>query len=156
MTCGPYRPISLVTYTTRIESANTRASASVTPALSLGLKVDLAVMGDLANVRAAKVALKDWKGNLVRVEEVQLVGAAVLKDVINWDLTDEVELWWPVGYGRQRLYTVEIYLLGEVSASRNIFHYALLMLVARVGHRGLGRGHKADWFPECRARPRTT
>ena len=116
MTCGPYRPISLITYTARIESANTRASVSVAPALSPALKVDLAITGDLASVRKAEVTLKDWRGNLVRAEEVQLAGAADLKDIINWDLADKVQLWWPVGYGRQRLYTVDIYLMGEVSA----------------------------------------
>ena len=116
MTCGPYRPISLITYTARIESANTRASVSAAPALSPALKVDLAVTGDFAAVRKAEVTLKDWQGNLVQGERVQLAGAADLKDVINWDLADKVQLWWPVGYGRQRLYTVDICLMGEVSA----------------------------------------
>lgn len=115
MTCGPYRAISLVTYTARIEAAKTRALVSPAPALSPSFKLDLAVSGDAPAVRGVEVALRQLDGAGVREEKVWLSGSANLGDVVSWDLKDEVQLWWPVGYGSQTLYTVEIKVLGEVS-----------------------------------------
>ena len=120
MTCGPYRAISLITYTARIAAAKTRAIVSPTPALAPSFKLDLAVSGDAAVVRGAEVALRQLDGSVVREEKVELDGGAELKDVVSWDLKDEVQLWWPVGYGSQTLYNVEITLLGEVSRHRGL------------------------------------
>ncbi len=110
MTCGPYRPISLITFNARIESVNTRAHISAAPALSPSLKVDITVGGDVSAVKGAKVVLKSLDGTVVREEKVQQVG----ENAVSWDLKDRVQLWWPVGYGSQNLYHVEISLLGDV------------------------------------------
>ena len=119
MTCGPYRAISLLTYTARIEAANTRALVSAAPVLSPSLKVDLAVAGDASAVQSVKIVLTQLDGGVVREEKVSLgTGRADLKDVVAWDLEGKVQLWWPVGYGGQNLYNVEISLLGEVSDIR--------------------------------------
>lgn len=37
------------------------------------------------------------------------------KDIVDWDLDEEVRLWWPTGYGPQSLYDVDIILLSLVS-----------------------------------------
>lgn len=66
-------------------------------------------------VRGAKVVLRELDGTTVLEETVQLSGSANLKDIVSWDLRDKVQLWWPVGYGSQTMYEVEIALLGEVS-----------------------------------------
>ncbi|KAM5541197.1 hypothetical protein V8D89_005126 [Ganoderma adspersum] len=116
MTCGPYRAISLITYTARIEAANTRAIVSAAPGLSPSFKVDLAVSGDVSVVRGAKVVLKQLDGTVVLEEKVQLSGSANLKNVVSWDLEDKVQLWWPVGYGNPTLYNVDIALLGDDDA----------------------------------------
>ncbi|KAI1789937.1 glycoside hydrolase [Ganoderma leucocontextum] len=115
MTCGPYRAVSLVTYTARIEAAKTRAIVSAAPSLSPSFKVDLAISGDASVVRGVKVVLRELDGAVVREEKVQQSGSANLVDVVSWDLKDKVQLWWPVGYGSQTLYRVEISLLGSLT-----------------------------------------
>lgn len=126
MTCGPYRAISLITYTARIEAAKTCAVVSAAPALSPSFKVDLAIAGDASAVRGAKVVLSELDGTLVLEEKVQLSGDAHLKDIVSWDLEDKVQLWWPVGYGSPTLYDVDIALLGEVN------DFCVFDLVARA------------------------
>ncbi|KZT12292.1 glycoside hydrolase family 2 protein [Laetiporus sulphureus 93-53] len=83
MTCGPYRPISLTTYTVRISEVHTRATVSQAP----GLLADRILGGDNFE-----------RGNL-----------------IDWDLDGVVQLWWPVGYGKQSLYALDIALMSEDS-----------------------------------------
>ncbi|KAI0738846.1 glycoside hydrolase [Daedaleopsis nitida] len=134
MTCGPYRAISLITYTARIESANTRAAVSAAPALSPSLKVDVSVSGDVTAVKEVKVVLKELDGTVIQEQQVQQAasGAApsLFNDTVSWDLKDKVELWWPVGYGRQKLYTIDIFLLGE--------HGTILdSLTRRIGFRSV-------------------
>ncbi|KAI0717520.1 glycoside hydrolase [Cerioporus squamosus] len=124
MTCGPYRAIALITYNTRIESVNTRAHVSAAPALYPSLKVDIAIAGDASAVKGAKVVLRSLDGTVVNEEEAKKIG----NGAVNWDLKDKVELWWPVGYGSQPLYDVEINLLGESDA-------LLDTLTKRIGFR---------------------
>ncbi|TFK52849.1 glycoside hydrolase [Heliocybe sulcata] len=117
MTCGPYRLISLLTYTTRIFELNTHAIVSGPPNLSPALSVDLRLDGNIAAAGRITVALKDIaSGKEIRAGDVMLCTSNIVdgkvEDVVKWDLQPtEVELWWPVGYGEQKLYNVEIGLL---------------------------------------------
>lgn len=116
MTAGPYRAISLVTYIARIESANTRATVSAAPELSPSLSVDLSLSGDVSAVKGVKVVLRGLDGAVLHEEQVQQTSAqSLLKDTVRWDLKDKVQPWWPVGYGKQNLYNVDISLLDNVS-----------------------------------------
>ncbi|KAF8130046.1 glycoside hydrolase [Mycena galopus ATCC 62051] len=101
MTCGPYRPITLKTYTARIKEVQTHALLSDENAPSL--KVDVTL--DPALDASVRVVLSDANKTVLKSEDVS-VGTAV-----SWDLKGLVEPWWPVGYGAQHLYSVSVLLL---------------------------------------------
>ncbi|EIM92628.1 glycoside hydrolase [Stereum hirsutum FP-91666 SS1] len=133
MTAGPYRSIHLLTYaksTVRLSSIHAQALVSAT--LKPSFVLDLALAGvdatSLKSVPRASVTLKDLSGNVIRTAEVDLKidsiqggdgegGVAQVVKVVEWNFEDaEVQLWWPVGYGSQHLYTVEVTLLDQADA----------------------------------------
>ncbi|KAJ6544339.1 glycoside hydrolase [Mycena capillaripes] len=107
MTCGPYRPITLKTYTARIKEVQTHAllSDSNTPSL----KVDVTLEGT-ALVTSLRVVLSDSNKTVLKSQDVPIVGSSTTGSAA-WDLAGIVEPWWPVGYGAQHLYTVFVLLL---------------------------------------------
>ncbi|KAF8073394.1 glycoside hydrolase [Lyophyllum atratum] len=121
MTVGPYRPITLKTYSARLSEVHTRASVSfdeTSGAPSPILKVDVKLDGSLDPelVHSLEVVLKDTVGKEIRRGQVALQDASatsVVRDAVVWNLeSEEVKLWWPVGYGEQNLYNVEANLVG--------------------------------------------
>ncbi|KAG6853109.1 hypothetical protein C0991_006799 [Blastosporella zonata] len=121
MTAGPYRPITLKTYSARLNEVHTRASVSfdkTTGAPSPSLKVDVLLEGS-SIFEAVEVVLKDSTGKELKREQKALPNNVnAIPDVVVWNLsTEEVKLWWPVGYGEQNLYDVQVSLIGLVSAS---------------------------------------
>ncbi|KAK7053733.1 glycoside hydrolase superfamily [Favolaschia claudopus] len=103
MTCGPYRPITLKTYTSRIQEVHTSALLSDENVPSLQVHATLESASDLS----IRVTLSDEKKTVIKSEDVS--GTSV-----TWDLKGMVETWWPVGYGAQPLYTVSVLLLSKV------------------------------------------
>ena len=69
-------------------------------------------------ISSAHVTLRDLEGNIIKHEEDVSVGISEGRntEIIQWRFKkDEVQLWWPTGYGQQMLYEVEVLLLGGVS-----------------------------------------
>ena len=85
---------------------------------SCTLAVGVKILGGSNVISSAHVTLRDLEGNIIKHEEDVNVGIAEGKntEIIRWQFKkDEVQLWWPTGYGEQMLYEVEVLLLGGVS-----------------------------------------
>lgn len=125
MCCGPYRPISLITYVACIASINPRVFVSRAPALSPSLTVDISLIGLAFRTKYASIALKDSaNGQIVKEEKktLSIYGSGTAEFEVNgivaWELEGLVELWWPAGYGKQKLYDLEVSLFSQVSCAQ--------------------------------------
>ncbi|KAF7331117.1 hypothetical protein MVEN_02452000 [Mycena venus] len=109
MTCGPYRPITLKTYSARIQEVYTHAllSDDNVPSLEVDVTLDGALDASL------RIVLSDADNKTVLKSEDVPVAGPSLASVVAWDLKGMVEPWWPVGYGAQLLYTVSVLLLSS-------------------------------------------
>lgn len=117
MTVGPWRPIHLHTYTSRITDLRVRTDVSET--LSSKISADLTV-SSIPDSATATVVLKNTAGNVLKSANVTLDAKTRTGSVDLWD--GELDLWWPVGYGKQVLYTVEVHVAdkdGNVLDSRS-------------------------------------
>ncbi|KAJ1311549.1 hypothetical protein OPQ81_010033 [Rhizoctonia solani] len=103
-TIGPWRPITLETYAVRL--SDVRVRQDVKEDLSAKLSVDVEV-SDKSSDLSASVALKSLAdAAIIRSTNITIKGG---QGVAEFELAKgEVNLWYPVGYGKQALYTVEI------------------------------------------------
>jgi beta-mannosidase len=117
LTAGPWLPITLTAYTVGIKTLY--AKTQVSPDLRRYLVVEIGLKGDLRAVKAFEVVVKDQSGHEISLERRKIPGTSAGRgkhELLNVDLTGSVvDLWWPVGYGKQNLYEVEVQLLSEVS-----------------------------------------
>ncbi|KAF8651012.1 hypothetical protein AX16_004970 [Volvariella volvacea WC 439] len=130
MTVGPYRPITIRTFTSRLDEVHVRTS--VTSGLQSSLKVDLKIAGS-PTLCEVFVELKDLDGNVLRHQRLQLSEQSPhgLIKLCDWDLApDQVQLWWPVGFGAQPLYDVVVSLLHQDSTKVD-------SVVKRIGFRSV-------------------
>ncbi|KAJ7124468.1 glycoside hydrolase superfamily [Mycena epipterygia] len=108
MTCGPYRPITLKTYTARIAEVQTHALLSEENSPSF--KVDVTLAGTLDAVASLRIALSDADKTVLKSQDVPVASSPIV-GAVTWDLAGTVKPWWPVGYGAQHLYSVSMLLL---------------------------------------------
>jgi beta-mannosidase len=119
MTCGPYRPVTLRIYRTRIQDVYPRVY--IDP--SIGLKVDVELNGrPSADVYSLRIKLAKPSGEILLTEtrtydSLEQSRYVKLDNVISWDHLEDkgVELWWPFTYGRQPLYDLAVDVLDQVS-----------------------------------------
>ena len=132
MTCGPYRPIKLITYRSRLSSVHARALVSQD--LTCRFKLDITLAGDLHTLASYKIRcllkpstsgvqyqseptpIRDETRRFGTLEygTIPFVGDFEIKTVIDWDLQEDVQLWWPTGYGSQSMYDVQVPLISPV------------------------------------------
>lgn len=108
MTTGPWRPIALQTYDARI--TDLRVQTQVSELLDVVVKVSLDISSPVGQTI---VVLKDTRGQVVRQSD-SLSIANGNATVVFEGAKDEFDLWYPVGYGKQPMYVVQVYLTDKV------------------------------------------
>lgn len=112
MTTGPWKPIVLETYNTRI--GEVRVDADVDEQLNAAVEVTFAVDGVKQDTTATVQLVGAADGRAIASKEVDVSASDGSKSV-DFDLArDSFELWYPVGYGKQPLYKATIELKDKV------------------------------------------
>ena len=113
MTVGPWRPVYLHSYNTRISDLHT--SALVDESLDADLIVRIA-LSPSETWTTAEVSLKDPAGSESRIitsqSNINLDNGAAR--IVFHFKNGEVKLWYPVGYGEQPLYEVQVRIYDNV------------------------------------------
>ncbi|KAG6919397.1 hypothetical protein DXG01_006280 [Tephrocybe rancida] len=126
MTVGPWKPVSLQTYKTRIVDLDIRSDVS--EALDVKLTADLTLSSDASGI--ALFVLKAADGSVV-ASTTAPADAGHVKVAFEFP-TGKVDLWYPVGYGKQPLYTVEAKLSDEAGAVLDTKNLRIAFRRARV------------------------
>ena len=112
MTVGPWRPIYLHAYDIRI--AEVWANAIVSEKLEPRLDLSFDLAGDQFT-GSIQVSLRG--PNCVGIRQIPGIRVAGGKGSTNFTFgDDEIELWYPVGYGKQPLYEIEVVAVDDVGA----------------------------------------
>lgn len=103
MTAGPWRPVHLHTYAARIDDLDVRASVAEDNAAKV--TVDLALAG--AGATRAEINVTGLAQSTAKVDAGHASATFELGK-------DKVELWYPVGYGAQKMYEAVVEVFDEV------------------------------------------
>jgi beta-mannosidase len=119
-TSGPWRPVYLETFSSRISEFLVRQNVS--PDLS---SVTISITGslDAPSKAAIVIVVEDPDGKKVLVKNAEQVEIEVDKQgQFNGEITldRDLKLWYPFTYGSSPLYTVTAYLAGQDSVSRKL------------------------------------
>ena len=133
MTVGPWKPISLHTYDIRIVDVDIRCRVSET----LGAEAIVNVELSENTPGSISVALGDVNGTVVRCYD----GTTPESGRTHTHFTctpGEIDLWYPVHYGKQPLYTIEVQVKDAVGCVFDHVNLRMLMSM-RLGqtHSGL-------------------
>jgi beta-mannosidase len=120
MTIGPWKPITLHTYNIYLTDVDVRSDVS--KALDVGVTVDL-TLSEKAPGGLASVALKNAQDSVILSESNIKLGSGSARAEFHFS-PGVLDLWYPVGFGKQPLYTVEVTISDSVSAILpRIVHY---------------------------------
>ena len=108
MTAGPWKPIRLETYATRIADLDVRPRVDA----KLSAAVDIAFELSKGGAHTASVSLQDPEGKVV-VGQTNISVKSERAEAHFKLSAGTLELWYPVGYGKQPQYTVEIAIMGQ-------------------------------------------
>jgi beta-mannosidase len=111
MTVGPWKPITLEFYQIRITDLDMRSEVSE----SLDVRLSATFTFSEKTPGYVSFLLKRPNGSLeVSANKIHINGARRAKVDFEWK-AGQLDLWYPVGYGAQPLYIVEIELTDQVS-----------------------------------------
>jgi beta-mannosidase len=147
MTIGPWKPIALETYSTRISDVDVRVDVSEDFFATINVALTLSSEEPVV----ASVHVKNPAGDrMIGRPSDKMHGTASMSFGMS---KDAYELWWPVGYGKQTLYAVEIIISDEVRNScryeRDDCGQLLLYCLARKPTRPEGADY---WHSSCNNR----
>lgn len=112
MTVGPWKPISLETYVARIVDLDVRGYVSEDLSASLDVTFSLSTQEN----GTALVNLKSPDGVLVAGQSNIKINTTDTKAQFSLS-PGTFDLWYPVRYGKQPLYTVEVQVADSVNSS---------------------------------------
>lgn len=112
MTVGPWKPISLETYVARIVDLDVRGYVSEDLSASLDVTFSLSTQEN----GTALVNLKSPDGVLVAGQSNIKINTTDAKAQFSLS-SGTFDLWYPVRYGKQPLYTVEVQVADSVNSS---------------------------------------
>ncbi|KIP02770.1 glycoside hydrolase family 2 protein [Phlebiopsis gigantea 11061_1 CR5-6] len=116
MTCGPYRPITLTTFRTRIAALDVRTAVDAQLEPSMSIAVDFE--GPADNDLAVNIVLSDPDtSNAIIAARLSPTDLAHDSPASRWELGDKVELWWPVNYGLAKQYDLRVSLVDSKSGA---------------------------------------
>lgn len=147
MTAGPWRPIHLHSYSTRIKDL--RVSSNVNSDLAVDLDVSLLL--DAPSTGTADVVLLNSSNHVVVNKNDIKLGNGDIKERFHL-AKEDVELWYPVGYGKQPLYSVRVAIKNAVCplSTNRIFSlvhaHVQLWVLARTSDRN---SNTEDRLPSC-------
>jgi beta-mannosidase len=111
MTVGPWRPIRFHTYDIRI--AEVWADAVVSDKLEPRLELSFELAGDEFTGTIQVSVRGPNRVSIKEIKDIRVAGGKGSTTSAFGD--DEVELWYPVGYGKQPLYEIEVAAIDDVS-----------------------------------------
>jgi beta-mannosidase len=132
LTVGPWRPVSLHTYHIRI--SDLYISAQVDESLKTDLTVRITHSPSEAS-GFAEILLKDPAGQVVTSQTNIPLNGGFARAAFHFKKGD-IQLWYPVGYGEQPLYDVEVKVMNDVRHSlegNDVAVFAESMILARSG-----------------------
>ncbi|KAF8974313.1 beta-mannosidase [Flammula alnicola] len=139
MTIGPWKPIKLETYQNRIMELDVRSEVSE----ALDVRLSATFTFSEKTPGYASFVLKKPDGSVeASANKLPVNGAGLAKVQFEWQ-PEEIQLWYPVGYGAQPLYTVEVELtdkggtLLDKKADQVAFRRALVVQEKLIDQEGL-------------------
>ncbi|WWC85605.1 uncharacterized protein L201_000469 [Kwoniella dendrophila CBS 6074] len=105
MTVGPWKDIQLETYDARLEDIRIETTLTGENYRIASLQAKVTVSTDPDDRYHVDLALKDADGGVIRSTENHPAAQS-----LHWNLQDEVEAWFPRGYGNQTLYSLDVQL----------------------------------------------
>ncbi|KAG8831247.1 hypothetical protein FRC17_003443 [Serendipita sp. 399] len=107
---GPWKPIVLRTYNTRIKDFESRAKVLDVQSETASLTILVDIEGQ--NAHSLEANLLDESGKLIRNETKAIPSGGNCSINLDWQLVPgEVKLWWPVSYGVTHMYKLKVALL---------------------------------------------
>jgi beta-mannosidase len=109
MTVGPWKDVNVDSYNVRLSDVRIDTTLSGGKYDQASLKVQIQYTGSPSDDYRVEYALKDAQGKVIRSD------ALAGKENLDYKFSNgEVEAWYPIGHGKQPLYSLSVQLKDSV------------------------------------------